>query len=147
MPNVSPEWVRQSLDIGTALAAGLLIGIERGWKLKNQKPGTRVAGVRTFTMLGLASGIAGLTGALGYPLVAAALATGAVALMVIAYSRQLEDRRDDDRQHDRRGIDEDHLLGTHRPDRIEDAAVAGGQRQDERGGRDLLFGRPNVPAG
>jgi uncharacterized membrane protein YhiD involved in acid resistance len=46
----------------TALACGLLIGIERGWKLKDQKPGTRVAGVRTFAMLGMGSGIAGLVG-------------------------------------------------------------------------------------
>ena len=46
-------WYWQALSVATALACGLLIGIERGWKLKDQKPGTRVAGVRTFTMLGL----------------------------------------------------------------------------------------------
>ncbi len=56
-------WYWQALSVATALACGLLIGIERGWKLKDQKPGTRVAGVRTFTMLGLGSGIAGLLGA------------------------------------------------------------------------------------
>ena len=56
-------WYWQALCVATALACGLLIGIERGWKLKDQKPGTRVAGVRTFTMMGLGSGIAGLLGA------------------------------------------------------------------------------------
>ena len=65
MPIASPDWIGQALGVGTALACGLLIGIERGWKLKAQKPGTRVAGVRTFTILGLGGGIAGLIGLLG----------------------------------------------------------------------------------
>ena len=87
-------WYWQALSIATALACGLLIGIERGWKLKEQKPGSRVAGVRTFSMLGLGSGIAGLLGALGQPIVAAALAVGAVAVMVIAYAPVLKAHRD-----------------------------------------------------
>jgi uncharacterized membrane protein (DUF4010 family) len=84
----------QALSVGTALACGVLIGIERGWKLKGQKPGTRVAGVRTFSMLGLGSGIAGLIGVLGYPIVAAAVVIGAVAIMVIAYAPELRTHHD-----------------------------------------------------
>jgi uncharacterized membrane protein (DUF4010 family) len=91
---VNANWYGQALAVGTALACGLLIGIERGWKLKAQKPGTRVAGVRTFTMLGLGSGIAGLIGELGQPFVAAALAAGFVAMMVIAYAPLLRDHHD-----------------------------------------------------
>jgi uncharacterized membrane protein (DUF4010 family) len=87
-------WYWQALCVGTALASGLLIGIERGWKLKDQKPGTRVAGVRTFTMMGLGSGIAGLLGSSGHSLVAAAIAAGMVAIMVIAYSRELRSQHD-----------------------------------------------------
>jgi uncharacterized membrane protein (DUF4010 family) len=94
MPIGSPDWIHQALGVGTALASGLLIGIERGWKLKAQKPGTRVAGVRTFTMLGLGGGIAGLIGALGQPFVAAAIAVGFVAMMVIAYAPLLRDHHD-----------------------------------------------------
>jgi uncharacterized membrane protein (DUF4010 family) len=45
-------------------------------------------------MLGLGSGIAGLLASLGHPLVAAAIAVGAVAIMVIAYSRELKARHD-----------------------------------------------------
>jgi uncharacterized membrane protein (DUF4010 family) len=86
--------MQQALTVATALACGLLVGIERGWKLKEQPPGTRVAGVRTFSMLGLSGGIAGLIGALGQPLVAAALAIGAVSIMVIAYSRELKHQHD-----------------------------------------------------
>ena len=87
-------WYWQALSVGTALASGLLIGIERGWKLKDQKPGTRVAGVRTFTMIGLGSGIAGLLGSLGQVVVAAAIAVGMVAMLVIAYARALESQHD-----------------------------------------------------
>jgi uncharacterized membrane protein (DUF4010 family) len=91
---VNGGWYWQALSVGTALACGLLIGIERGWKLKDWKPGTRVAGVRTFTMLGLGSGIAGLLGSLGQVAVAAAVAIGMVAIMTIAYSRELSDQHD-----------------------------------------------------
>src|SRR6185295_15302665 len=83
MPTASPDWIQQGLAVATALACGLLIGIERGWKLKEQKPGERVAGVRTFSMLGLGGGISGLIGVLGQPIVAAAIAIGLVAIMVI----------------------------------------------------------------
>lgn len=87
-------WYWQALSVVTALACGLLVGIERGWKLREEKPGTRVAGVRTFTLLGLGSGIAGLLGATGQPVVAAAIAVGMVTITVIAYSRQLQNHHD-----------------------------------------------------
>jgi uncharacterized membrane protein (DUF4010 family) len=94
MPTASPDWIAQALAVAAALACGVLIGIERGWKLKEQPPGERVAGVRTFSMLGLGGGIAGLIGALGHPIVAAALAIGLVAIMVIAYAPELKSQRD-----------------------------------------------------
>ena len=94
MPTASPDWVSQALAVATALACGLLIGIERGWKLKDQKPGTRVAGVRTFSLLGLGGGLAGLIGTLGQPLVAAVLAAAAAAIMVVAYAPELQKQRD-----------------------------------------------------
>ena len=87
-------WYWQALSVATALASGLLIGIERGWKLKDQKPGTRVAGVRTFTILGLGSGIAGLLGSAGHAVVAGAIALGLIVMLVIAYARALESQHD-----------------------------------------------------
>ena len=87
-------WYWQALSVATALACGLLIGIERGWKLKEQEPGTRVAGVRTFTMLGLGSGIAGLLGSQGEIAVAGAIVVGMVAILVTAYARALESQHD-----------------------------------------------------
>jgi uncharacterized membrane protein (DUF4010 family) len=91
---VAGGWYWQALSVVTALACGLLIGIERGWKLREEKPGSRVAGVRTFTILGLGSGIAGLLGATGEVIVAAAIAVGMVAVMVIAYAKELRNQHD-----------------------------------------------------
>ena len=88
------DWYWQALSVATALASGLLIGVERGWKQRDQEPGSRVAGVRTFSMLGMGSGIAGLVGAGGHPFAGAALILGTVAVMALAYSRQLESQHD-----------------------------------------------------
>jgi uncharacterized membrane protein (DUF4010 family) len=91
---VNGDWYAHALLVGAALVCGLLIGIERGWKLREQKAGSRVAGVRTFTMLGVGSGVAGLLGKLEHPLAAAAIVAGAVAIMVVAYSRELRGQHD-----------------------------------------------------
>lgn len=41
------------------LAIGLLIGLERGWHQRAARPGSRVAGLRTFGLFGLIGGLAG----------------------------------------------------------------------------------------
>jgi uncharacterized membrane protein (DUF4010 family) len=46
---------------GLALAIGFLVGIERGWKQREAPDGDRVAGVRTFALIGLLGGIAGVS--------------------------------------------------------------------------------------
>lgn len=46
--------------LGVALAIGLLIGVERGWSERGEQEGTRVAGVRTFALIGLLGGAAAL---------------------------------------------------------------------------------------
>lgn len=43
-----------------ALAIGLLIGVERGWQRREAEEGTRIAGVRTYGLLGLLGGVVGL---------------------------------------------------------------------------------------
>src|SRR5688500_1154837 len=45
--------------LGLALAIGMLIGIERGWRMREEEAGGRVAGVRTFSLLGLLGGLFG----------------------------------------------------------------------------------------
>jgi MgtC family len=46
--------------LGVALAIGLLIGVERGWSERDEEEGTRVAGVRTFALIGLLGGAVAL---------------------------------------------------------------------------------------
>jgi uncharacterized membrane protein (DUF4010 family) len=43
--------------LGLALAAGLLIGLERGWHQRDVPNGHRVAGLRTFALIGLLGGM------------------------------------------------------------------------------------------
>jgi len=66
--------------LGLALAIGLLIGLERGWRERDEASGSRTAGIRTFTLIGLLGGIWGaMTPILGaVPLASAAVAFAAV---------------------------------------------------------------------
>jgi uncharacterized membrane protein (DUF4010 family) len=82
------DWGWHALSLATALAAGLLIGIERGFDLRGLRAGTRVAGVRTFTLLGLVAGLAGLAGNLGQPFVAGALVAGCAAVLTVGYANR-----------------------------------------------------------
>src|SRR6478672_4508445 len=86
MEPVSAGW--QVLCVATALACGLLIGIERGFDLRALRAGTRVAGVRTFTLVGLTSGIAGLAGRLGQTFAAGAMVAGCVAVLTVGYAHR-----------------------------------------------------------
>ncbi len=73
--------------LALALAIGLLVGLERGWSARSAEAGTRVAGFRSFGLLGLAGGLAAL---LPLPLAAILLAAGA-ALVVAGYVRASTD--------------------------------------------------------
>lgn len=50
----------QILRFGLSLAIGLLIGIERGWHERDLPEGMRVAGIRTFGVIGMLGGLWGL---------------------------------------------------------------------------------------
>lgn len=69
----------------TALAIGLAIGIERGWKQRHEKSGEREAGIRTFTLFAL-TGFAGGSAAepLG-PVFVAIVAIGIFTLVTVGY--------------------------------------------------------------
>jgi uncharacterized membrane protein (DUF4010 family) len=47
-----------ALDLLMALAIGLVVGIERGWRERDQPSGSRTAGVRSFALIGLLGGVA-----------------------------------------------------------------------------------------
>jgi uncharacterized membrane protein (DUF4010 family) len=88
------SWQGEALALGAALAAGLLIGIERGWSLRGERAGSRIAGVRTFTLLALAGGLAGVLAARGLAFAAGAIALIGAAVPGIGYARDAARRRD-----------------------------------------------------
>ena len=90
------DWYGPALALGAAVACGLLIGIERGFNLRDVRDHSRVAGIRTFTLLGVVSGIGGLLGSQGQELAAGALIAGAAAILALGYANRpdLETRTD-----------------------------------------------------
>lgn len=46
--------------LGLALAIGAAVGVERHWRERDEPEGARIAGIRTFTLIGMTGGIAGL---------------------------------------------------------------------------------------
>lgn len=64
--------------LGAALAAGLVVGLERGWTGREQPEGGRVAGLRTFTLIGLLGGVLNLATDSAWPL---AIGLAGVALL------------------------------------------------------------------
>jgi uncharacterized membrane protein (DUF4010 family) len=48
--------------LAMALAIGLMLGVERGWETRNVPDGTRIAGIRSYGMMGLLGGLWGLFG-------------------------------------------------------------------------------------
>lgn len=69
--------------LGLALAIGMLIGLERGWHMRDAPEGQRPAGIRTFSLLGLLGGVWGLLAErIGAPVLAAAfIALAALVIM------------------------------------------------------------------
>ncbi|MCM0147236.1 MgtC/SapB family protein [Photobacterium galatheae] len=71
----SPLW-----RLGIALLLGAIIGLQRGWVTRNQKEGQRVAGIRTYSLIGLMGGLIGLLSEIYSPIV---LGFAFVALSVV----------------------------------------------------------------
>ncbi|HEX8941672.1 MAG TPA: DUF4010 domain-containing protein [Gemmatimonadaceae bacterium] len=72
--------------LAIAALIGLAAGLEREWSGHTSGPDARFAGLRTFFLLGLVGGIAGVLGANSNPVLAGAIALGGAALCVSAYA-------------------------------------------------------------
>jgi uncharacterized membrane protein (DUF4010 family) len=74
--------------IGILVAAlgGAAVGVERQWSGHAEGPSARFAGIRTFTMLGLVGGLAGMLWTVGVTTPAAILLAGGVAIVAAAYA-------------------------------------------------------------
>ncbi|HVQ63497.1 MAG TPA: MgtC/SapB family protein, partial [Terriglobia bacterium] len=79
--------ITQQQLIGILIAAlgGLAVGLEREWSGHATGPKARFAGVRTFTLLGILSGISGWLWINQIELLAAILLAAAGALVIAAY--------------------------------------------------------------
>jgi uncharacterized membrane protein (DUF4010 family) len=75
------------LELGAGLAAGVVMGLERGWRLRREKSGARVAGVRTFSLLGLGGSLAGVLGERVHPLATVSILAALCALLIVAFVR------------------------------------------------------------
>ncbi len=82
--------------LGVALAIGFLIGLERGWKARNEPEGTRAAGLRTHALGGLLGGVWGalaLTrGNDGLLALALAFAVYSGAILLFRYRESLDEK-------------------------------------------------------
>ena len=74
-----------ALRLAISALIGLGVGIERQWSGHASGPDARFAGMRTFLMLGLVGGSAGLLLAHGFDVTAAALLAGGAALAIVAF--------------------------------------------------------------
>lgn len=71
--------------LGVSLAIGLLIGTERGWKKREAAEGKRIAGIRTYTLIGLLGGVAALVSLHLSTLILGFTFLGLVVVVMTAY--------------------------------------------------------------
>ncbi len=71
--------------LGLALAIGLLVGLERGWHGRAEREGARVAGVRTFALVGLTGGVAGALVPVSGVVLPAAVLLALSGLLAVSY--------------------------------------------------------------
>ncbi|MDO6440953.1 MULTISPECIES: MgtC/SapB family protein [unclassified Marinobacter] len=79
-----------TLNLAVALILGAIIGLERGWDAREQKSGERIAGIRTFSLIGLLGGISVVLAqeitVWAFPV----LLLSVVAMAIVAYSERLD---------------------------------------------------------
>lgn len=80
------DFAHPYLSLIASIALGLLVGLERGWVQRDFGKGRRVAGFRTFGLMGLLGGIGGLAP----DMVAAALGMGVAAVLTVGYARSTD---------------------------------------------------------
>ncbi len=80
--------------LSVALAIGLMIGLERGWEERAAEEGARIAGVRTYGLIGLLGGVSCLLAARFGPLVIGLVFVGLTGMLTAAYVVNLRDGKD-----------------------------------------------------
>lgn len=85
--------------IGLAIAIGVIVGVERHWRERDEADGRRTAGLRTFTLIGMMGGVAGLiakspvlAGPAAAILIASVFAIFSTAFAIFQYREQVAER-------------------------------------------------------
>lgn len=86
--------VNDIAHLGMALALGLVVGFERGWHARERAEGQRIAGVRTFGLIGLLGGLSVLLAESTSVAVVPVALAGLAAVLILAYG--VRSLRDDD---------------------------------------------------
>lgn len=76
--------------LGVALAIGLLIGLERGWRARDRDEGMRVAGLRTYGMIGLLGGLSGILTRQVDTFFIGFVFLGLTSVLLLAYSKSID---------------------------------------------------------
>lgn len=82
------------IDLIVSLAIGFLIGTERGWSGRNLDEGERIAGVRTFSLIGLTGGVMALLSGIFGGIILAVGFAGITALALAAYLQNVKQGKD-----------------------------------------------------
>ncbi|KEF32854.1 hypothetical protein D777_00416 [Marinobacter nitratireducens] len=78
-----------TIRLAIALLLGAIIGLERGWEARDQKSGERIAGIRTFALVGLLGGISAVLAREITQWAFPVLLVSVVAMGIVAYSERL----------------------------------------------------------
>lgn len=79
-----------TLNLAVALLLGAVIGLERGWDAREQKSGERIAGIRTFALVGLLGGLSAVLAREITEWAFPVLLVSVVAMAIVAYSERLQ---------------------------------------------------------
>lgn len=88
------DFLQWSYHLAVAIAIGLLIGVERGWKGREAQEGEREIGLRTLALIGLVGGLAGFLGAEFGGLLIGLIFVGLAILLGLVYRIKSEERAD-----------------------------------------------------
>lgn len=80
--------------LGIALAIGLLIGLERGWRARDLHEGMRVAGLRTYGMISLLGGLTGMLAQQADAYLMGFVFLGLTSVLLLAHSKSLDKFKD-----------------------------------------------------
>lgn len=92
MDEVTSQFIvdnQTTLNLAIALLLGGIIGLERGWDARKQESGERIAGIRTFALIGLLGGVAALLAKEVTEWAFPVLLVSVVAIALVAFSERL----------------------------------------------------------